>query len=183
MLGPSGRHRELGDPVADRNTKEKFVSAYDAKHAIEMEGDGTQTLIAGDDDWPFPIPLVNKAGHGSSTRRQDSTRSCVGASAEMSFPLSKSLSLTSRRRTDMPGSIRRTGPHVYAQRIVSRPGKKILYWPTAEGETPSPLGELAAKASAEGYKAGTLRYRITAITTASSSAKALAHPGARTTIS
>ena len=38
---------------------------------------------------------------------------------------------------------------------MSRPGKKDgLYWPTAEGETPSPLGELAAKASAEGYKAG-----------------------------
>jgi hypothetical protein len=38
---------------------------------------------------------------------------------------------------------------------VSRPGKKDgLYWPTAEGETPSPLGELAAQASAEGYKAG-----------------------------
>ena len=38
------------------------MSAYDAKHAIEMEGDGTQTLVIGDNDWPFPIPLVNKAG-------------------------------------------------------------------------------------------------------------------------
>ena len=38
---------------------------------------------------------------------------------------------------------------------MSRPGKKDgLYWPTAEGETPSPLGDLAAQASAEGYKAG-----------------------------
>ena len=38
---------------------------------------------------------------------------------------------------------------------MSHPGKKDgLYWPTAEGETPSPLGEFAAKASAEGYKAG-----------------------------
>jgi hypothetical protein len=47
------------------------------------------------------------------------------------------------------------GRGVYAQRIVSRTGKKDgLYWPTAEGETPSPLGELAAQASAEGYKAG-----------------------------
>ena len=62
----------------------------------------------------------------------------------------------SRRKTNTPRSIPRgLGPHVYAQRIVSRRGKKDgLYWPTAEGETPSPLGELAAKASAEGYKAG-----------------------------
>jgi hypothetical protein len=47
------------------------------------------------------------------------------------------------------------GPHVYAQRIVSSPGKKDgLYWPTAEGEEASPLGDLAAQASAEGYKVG-----------------------------
>ena len=51
-----------GDPVADTNIREKFVAAYEAKHAIEREGDGTQTLIIGADDWPFPIPLVNKAG-------------------------------------------------------------------------------------------------------------------------
>ena len=47
------------------------------------------------------------------------------------------------------------GRGVYAQRIVSRPGKKDgLYWPTAEGEEPSPLGDLAAQAAAEGYKTG-----------------------------
>ena len=39
--------------------------------------------------------------------------------------------------------------------IVSHPGKKDgLYWPTTAGETPSPFGDLAAEASAEGYKAG-----------------------------
>ena len=63
VLGPDGQAIvSSGDPVADTNTREKFVAQYDAKHAIEPEGDGTQTLIIGDDDWPFPIPLVNKAG-------------------------------------------------------------------------------------------------------------------------
>jgi len=48
---------------------------------------------------------------------------------------------------------RGAGPGVYAQRIVSSPGKKDgLYWP-ADGDQ-SPLGELAAEASAEGYKVG-----------------------------
>jgi hypothetical protein len=38
---------------------------------------------------------------------------------------------------------------------VSSPGKKDgLYWPSGEGETPSPFGDLAAKASTEGYKVG-----------------------------
>jgi hypothetical protein len=46
---------------------------------------------------------------------------------------------------------RGAGTGVYAQRIVSSPGKKDgLYWPSDGDE--SPLGELAARASAEGYK-------------------------------
>ena len=45
------------------------------------------------------------------------------------------------------------GTGVYAQRIVSSPGKKDgLFW--RDDRDPSPLGELAAQASAEGYKAG-----------------------------
>lgn len=39
------------------DTKEKFVSAYDAKHTIEMEGDGTRTLIAGNDVGPSQFRL------------------------------------------------------------------------------------------------------------------------------
>ena len=46
------------------------------------------------------------------------------------------------------------GAGVYAQRIVSSSGKKDgLYWPASDGDA-SPLGELVAQASVEGYKAG-----------------------------
>jgi Protein of unknown function (DUF2950) len=45
------------------------------------------------------------------------------------------------------------GAGVYAQRIVSTPGKKDgLFW--RDDADPSPLGALAAEASAEGYRAG-----------------------------
>jgi hypothetical protein len=44
---------------------------------------------------------------------------------------------------------------VYAQRFISEPDKKDgLYWPTAQGEEQSPLGELFAEASRQGYRAG-----------------------------
>ena len=47
---------------------------------------------------------------------------------------------------------------MYAQRIVSRPGKKDgLYWPAQQGEDESPLGDFAASAAAEGYRAGQQR--------------------------
>jgi hypothetical protein len=157
VLGPSGRAVvSSGDPVADRNTKEKFVSAYDAKHAIAMEGDGTRTLIAGNDDWPFPIPLVNKGGEWQFDTKvglDEILRRRIGRNELSAIQVSLAyVQAQNEYATLDPGGL---GHHVYAQRIVSRAGKKDgLYWPTAEGETPSPLGELAAKASAEGYKAG-----------------------------
>lgn len=44
---------------------------------------------------------------------------------------------------------------VYAQRIVSSPGKKDgLYWPSAEGQQPSPIGDAVALASRRGYRVG-----------------------------
>jgi hypothetical protein len=47
VLGPDGQAIvSSGDPVADSNIRENFVSTFDAKHAIELEGDGTQTLMA-----------------------------------------------------------------------------------------------------------------------------------------
>ena len=53
--------------------------------------------------------------------------------------------------TDRTGA----GANVYAQRFVSAPGKKDgLYWPTGQGEEQSPLGELFAAASKQGYRAG-----------------------------
>src|SRR5262249_43479777 len=47
------------------------------------------------------------------------------------------------------------GRKVYRRGMGSRQGKGDgLYWAPAEGEQASPLGVLAAKASAEGYKTG-----------------------------
>ena len=50
---------ESGDDVADAEMRQRFLSAYDAKHSIKAEGNKKATLILGADDFPFPIPLVN----------------------------------------------------------------------------------------------------------------------------
>ena len=43
-------------------------------------------------------------------------------------------------------------PPRYAQKFASDEGTRNgLYWPTADGEEPSPLGELVAQAAGEGY--------------------------------
>ena len=48
-----------GDEVADREARERFVGAYDAKHSVTVEGDKA-ILVVGADDFPLPIPLVRQ---------------------------------------------------------------------------------------------------------------------------
>jgi Protein of unknown function (DUF2950) len=157
LLGPQGKAIvSSGDPVADKNTREKFVAAYDAKHEIEREGDGTQTLILGNDNFPFPIPLVNKGGEwrfDTEAGLDEILRRRVGRNELAAIQVALAYVQAQNEYAALdPGGL---GQHVYAQRIVSRPGKKDgLYWPTAAGEAPSPLGQLAAQAAVEGYKAG-----------------------------
>ena len=157
VLGRDGKPIvSSGDPVADSNIRQDFVSAYDAKHAIEMEGDGTQTLIIGEDDWPFPIPLVNKAGQWQFDTKaglDEILRRRIGRNELSAIQVSLAYVQAQNEYASLDPAGQGRG--VYAQRIVSRPGKKDgLYWPTAEGEEPSPLGDLAAQAAAEGYKTG-----------------------------
>jgi len=157
VLGPDGKAIvSSGDPVADANARDNFVSAYDAKHALDSEGDGSQTLIIGDNDWPFPIPLINKGGKwqfDTAAGVDEILRRRIGRNELAAIQVSLAyVQAQNEYASRDPAGL---GSHVYAQRIVSRPGKKDgLYWPTADSEPPSPLGDLAAKASAEGYKAG-----------------------------
>jgi hypothetical protein len=157
VLGPDGKAIvSSGDPVADANARDSFVSAYDAKHDLELEGDGSQTLIIGNDDWPFPIPLINKGGKwqfDAAAGVDEILRRRIGRNELAAIEVSLAYVQAQNEYASLdPAGL---GPHVYAQRIVSRPEKKDgLYWPTAEDEPPSPLGELAAKAAAEGYKPG-----------------------------
>ncbi|MGH7486421.1 MAG: DUF2950 family protein, partial [bacterium] len=48
-----------GDPVADKERRANFLAAYDQKNRLVTEGEST-ILVAGNNDWPFPIPLVKK---------------------------------------------------------------------------------------------------------------------------
>jgi hypothetical protein len=61
LFGEAGlRDVSAGDPVANAAQRQKFIAAYDTKHAIDVQGDKA-TLSIGADDWPFPIPLKHAA--------------------------------------------------------------------------------------------------------------------------
>jgi hypothetical protein len=155
VLGRDGRDIvSSGDEVADRTTREKFNAAYAAKHTLTREGDAKAILVIGDDDWPFPIPIVRKDDKWSFDTKaglDEILRRRIGRNELSAIQVCLAYVQAQNEYASLdPGKL---GPHAYAQRIVSSPGKKDgLYWPTAAGEEPSPLGDLAAKASAEGYK-------------------------------
>src|SRR5262245_42297342 len=155
VLGSNGQDIvSSGDPVADGATRKDFLAAYDAKHQVVMDGDSKATLIVGKDDFPFPIPLVRKDGawqFDTAAGREEILVRRVGRN-ELNA-IQAALAVVDAQQEYAEKGV--AGPGVYARRIVSQPGKKDgLYWPAKPGEDESPLGELAAAAAAQGYRAG-----------------------------
>jgi hypothetical protein len=153
VLGADGEDIvDSGDNVADADTRSKFTKAYDAKHAVKIDGKKA-SLIVGPDDFPFPIPLVhNKAGWEFDTdegRREILARR-VGRNELDTIQTCLAFVDAENEYADKDHG---DGVGAYAQRIVSTPGKQDgLYWKSDAND--SPLGALAADAAAEGYKAG-----------------------------
>ena len=143
-----------GDDVADAQTRKAFVSTYDAKHSIKAEGNKKATLILGTEDFPFPIPLINtKSGweFDADAGRIEILYRRIGRN-ELDV-IQTCLAFVDAENEYAEKDRTGDGAGVYAQRVVSSPGKKDgLYW--RDDADPSPLGELAAQAAAEGYKAG-----------------------------
>ncbi len=153
VLGTDGEDIiDSGDDVADADARGKFVSAYDTRHSVKVEGK-TATLIIGADDFPFPVPLTRtKTGWEFDTDRgrKEILYRRIGRNE---LDTIQTILAFVDAEDDYADKDRGDGVGVYAQRIVSTPGKKDgLYWPSDTND--SPLGQLAADASAEGYKAG-----------------------------
>ena len=155
VLGTDGAGiASSGDKVEDAAARKRFTDAYDAKHQINMEGEQKAVLVIGDQDWPFPIPIVRKDDSwrfDTAAGREEILDRRVGRN-ELAA-IQTCLAYVDAQNDYAELMRASTGTAAYAQRIVSQPGKKDgLYWPTGPGETASPLGELVASATTEGYR-------------------------------
>ena len=143
-----------GDPVQDQADRERFLAAYAKKHALQAEGDGTQVLVVGDNDWPFPIPLVEhkgkwhldgNAGADELVYRRIGNNELGAIAVSRGFVAAQQEYAAQGHDGDPPG--------IYALKLISDEGTQNgLYWPVADGETPSPAGPFVASAAAEGYR-------------------------------
>lgn len=156
IFGPGSRKIiRSGDPIEDREGREWFIKRYEEKNRLAKAPDQV-TLYLGNDEWPFPIPLVKteggwrfdtEAGKREILARRigknelNAIQVCLAyVDAQKEFALRKS----------------RQGEALveYARRLVSTPGNQDgLYWEAGAGEEPSPMGPLFAAAREEGYGA------------------------------
>lgn len=141
------------DPVADRQRREHFTEAYDRKHALSQEKTG-MFLSVGDQNWPFPIPLVAKGSQwffDTAAGKEEMLNRWVGEN-ELDT-IQTLLAIVDAQREYAMQDRDGNGLLEYAEKFASDPGQRNgLYWETAPGETPSPLGRLVAEAWAEGYR-------------------------------
>jgi len=154
VVGPSSKDWLFsGDAIADENDGADFVAAYDEKHKVDPTGDGRAVLTVGNDDWPFPAPLVKRGDRWSfdaSAGREEFLNRRVGRN-ELDA-MQTLLAIVDAEREYAARDPDGNGFPDYAKRISSSAGKKDgLYWPTRENELESPLGPLVAAASREGY--------------------------------
>jgi hypothetical protein len=146
-----------GDKVSDDAVRARFVASYNAKHQIAMQSDNKTILVIGDNDYPFPIPIIrNTNGTWSFDTKEGRREILFRRIGHNELDTIQTCLAYVDAQNDYAGKDRTgAGAGVYAQRFISTPDKKDgLYWPTGPGEEESPLGPLFAEASRQGYHAG-----------------------------
>jgi hypothetical protein len=141
------------DQVQMANDLQKFADAFQAKHHLTSQSDTKVILEVGNDDWPFPIPLVKKDDRwyfDTDAGKDELLNRRIGRDELATLETVRAYVEAQREYASRD----RNGDEVlqYAQKFGSSPGKKDgLYWsPDLDGEI-SPLGPLVAEARSEGY--------------------------------
>jgi hypothetical protein len=149
ILGPDGKQIvSSGDEAEDAQSRANFVQRYQEMHRLATEPDGTTTLYIGPENWPTPIPLVNKGNtwyFDTDAGKQEILYRRIGQNETSAISICRELVAAQKEY--------RAAPHdEYAQKIFSDEGQHNgLYWKAANGEPQSPIGPLVASAVADGY--------------------------------
>jgi hypothetical protein len=155
LLGPGTEELvSSGDDVADANDRAGFVAAYRAKHELVPEGEGRMILQIGENDWPAPVPLVERdgrwyldgaEGEDEVIYRRVGRNELATIGVCHGFVDAQNEYASEGRDGDPAG--------YYAAYLISDEGEQNgLYWPTGEGEPESPAGPFVAAAAGEGYR-------------------------------
>ena len=150
ILGPDAKQIvSSGDDTEDSQNRASFVQRYQEMHRLVKEPDGTTTLYTGAENWPMPIPLVNKGNSwyfDTETGKKEVLYRRVGRNELSTIRVCQQLVAAEKEYYSAQND-------EYAQKFFSDEGQHNgLYWKAADGQPQSPIGPLVASAVAEGYK-------------------------------
>jgi Protein of unknown function (DUF2950) len=158
IFGPGGEDIVFsGEYAQDRQHALNFVAEAREKNSISVNLSGNRAfLLVGDEDWPFPVPLVKKGEQwffDSKAGRQELLFRRVGANELDAIAICRGYVEAQHEYALQPHE----GYEVnqYAQRIISTPGKQDgLAWQDPDGTWRGPVGDKIARAIEQGYSNG-----------------------------
>ncbi len=156
ILGPDGKELVSSeDPVQDKNIATAFAARAKEKQSVSADpSDKNRTILSvGADDFPFPIPIVKRAGKwyfDSIAGKEEILHRRIGANElnviEMCHGLVEAQGEYALTVHD------NSGINQYAQKLISTPGKQDgLYWEDEQGKPAGPVSQGVAKAIEQGY--------------------------------
>ena len=153
IFGPKVKELLSGDPKQDALEFAQFAKLLGQFSQLVRKTDDRCELNLGDQNWPFPIPLVKRDGawlFDTEAGKEEIVNRRIGEDELTAIGVCRTYLLAQREYA----SEDRTGDGVlkFAQKLRSSPDHKDgLYWPETSGEEPSPFGPLIAEVHAEGY--------------------------------
>jgi Protein of unknown function (DUF2950) len=156
IFGPDGDDIVFtGDTVQDRQRATDFAAEAREKKTVSVDpkGGNRAFLLVGNEDWPFPVPIVKKGGKwyfDSKAGRQELLYRRIGANELDAIQICNGYVEAQQEYAFQ----KREGYDVnqYAQRIISTPGKQDgLAWQNPDGTWGGPIGEKIAAAIQQGY--------------------------------
>lgn len=156
ILGPGSEDLVSSeDSVQDKNRAEEFVTKAREKTSVNVDPKNPKRAIlsVGNDDWPLPIPIVQKEGKWSfdtKAGREEVLLRRIGANELDAIQICRGY-VEAQKQYALE---KHDGAEVnqYAQRIISTAGKQDgLAWQNSDGSWGGPVGEGVAKALTQGY--------------------------------
>lgn len=156
ILGPDGQNLVASeDAVQDKSRAATFAAKAREKNEISVDPKDPKRAIlsVGNDDWPLPIPIVQKGGKWSfdtKAGREEILLRRIGANELDVIQICRGYVEAQKQYAQE----KHDGSEVnqYAQRIISTAGKQDgLAWQNPDGSWGGPVGEGVAKALAQGY--------------------------------
>lgn len=159
IFGPEGKSFvSSADPVRDKSLAAQFASEAREKTEIEMDPQNKAKAVVsvGNENWPFPVPLVQKQAKWYFDSKQGRTEILyrrIGANELDAIQICRGFV---EAQEDYASQIHgNSGVNQYAQVIMSTPGKRDgLYWQNEDGTPGGPISEAVANAIQEGYDPG-----------------------------